>query len=412
MTGRQGVRVMVLAALGAVACVDNGPAVPDGPFEPTCSVFATRFVPPSYRLDVLLVIDRTPSSAALEARLAAIADELVQLARYDTRVAIVTSELGAAVPGCRTELAAPPLPDPRRCGVDGDYLVLGPAGGNYVGPLADVVACLLDVPRSTCAVSQPLGAATAALDGTLPPLREFHRANRAELGVVIVTDSDDCSLARPDALGAIAGDDAAVDAACFTRGVVCDGDAPTVPGDKTGCRPRTDGGLRDPAVIGAGLDARGGIHGTGRAIVAGDATVRVTADGELAPTCAPEAPLGPAVRLRASPGRRTRFSTCTDIESAWHALTEPFISHPIGTCAPPAVDLDPIQPGTQTECTATAGGEVLAACDAPDRDPARPCYRFGTDPDQCGDAPTLHIELGTELIAASRAELECAITCP
>lgn len=412
MTGRHGVPVMVLAAVGAVACVDSGPEVPAGPHELACSVFTERFVPPSYRLDVLLVVDRTPSSAALDAPLAAIADELVQLARYDTRVAIVTSELGTAVPGCRAELAAPPLPDPRRCGVDGDYLVLGPAGGNYVGPLADVVACLLDVPRSTCAVSQPLGAATAALDGTLPPLREFHRTNRADLAVVIVTDSDDCSLVRPDALGAIAGDDAAVDAACFARGVICDGDAPREPGAKTGCRPRTDGGLRDPAVMGAGLEARGGIHGTGLAIVSGDATVRVTASGDLAPTCAPDAPLGPAVRLRASPGRHTWFSTCADIDSAWNALTEPFISHPIGTCAPRGVDLDPTQPGTQAVCTATAGGEVLAACDAPDRDPARPCYRFGTDPNQCGDAPTLHIELGTELIAASRAELECEITCP
>lgn len=410
MTGRHGVRVMVLATLGAVACVDSEPAVPDAPVELACTVRDGVLVPPSFRLDLLLVVDRTPSSAAIDARLAAVADQLLQFAGSDVRVAIVTSELGAAVPGCRTELAAPPLPDPRRCGVDGDYLVLGPAGGNYVGPLADVVACLLDVPRSTCAVSQPLGAATAALDGTLPPLREFHRANRADLAVAIITDSDDCSLLRPDALGAIAGDDAAVDAACFARGVICDGDAPREPGDKTGCRPRTDGGLRDPAVTGAGLEARGGIHGTGLAIVAGDAAVRVTVDGDLAPTCAPDAPLGPAVRLRASPGPHVAFSTCTGLESAWWVVNFPFIGHPTYTCAQPNLDRDPAQPGLQAVCAATVGIEVIAACDAASRDPARPCYQFVPNP-WCDEGLELEVVNGTELVGPHLAQVECEVTC-
>jgi hypothetical protein len=93
-------------------------------------------------------------------------------------------------------------------------------------------------------------------------------------------------------------------------------------------------------------------------------------------------------------------------------MLAPFLIHPIGTCAPRGIDLDPTQPGAQAVCTATAGGEVLAACDAPTRDPARPCSRVGVDPAQCGDQPTLRIELGTELITAYLAAIECEVTCP
>ncbi|MBK7076143.1 MAG: hypothetical protein IPH44_27985 [Myxococcales bacterium] len=412
MAVARGLTSLALIALAAGACTDGGPQALDGPLELACSVRTERYVPPSGRLDLLIVVDRTPSAAALDASLAAVADELVTFEGRDVRVAIVTSELGAAVPGCSADRTVPALPDPRRCGVDGDYLDLAASTRNYVDPLADVLACLLDVPRSTCAVSQPLAAATAALDGSLPALRVFQRANHADLGVLIITDGDDCSLARPDALGAIAGDDTAVDAACFARGVICDGDAPTVPGAKAGCRPRTGAGLQDPIATAAALQARGGVHIGGLGVVAGDATVVVTAAGALAPACTAGAPLGPAVRLRALPGRGVGFSTCTTIGSAWLAMLAPFLIHPIGTCAPRGIDLDPTQPGAQAVCTATAGGEVLAACDAPTRDPARPCYRFGVDPAQCGDQPTLRIELGTELITAYLAAIECEVTCP
>lgn len=412
MAPARGLTSLALVALAAGACADAQPMAIDDPGEFACSVRTERYVPPSFRLDLLIVVDRSPSAAALDAPLAAIADELVASEGSDVRIAIVTSELGAAVPGCTADRAVPPLPDPRRCGVDGDYLDLGASTRNYAGPLADVVACLLDIPRTTCAVSQPLAAATAALDGALPALGAFHRFNRADLGVLIVTDSDDCSLARPDALGAIAGDDAAVDAACFARGVICDGDAPTVPGAKTGCGPRTGAGLRDPIATAAALQARGGVHTGAIGVVAGDATVVVTAAGALAPACTAAAPLGPAVRLRALPGPGVGVSTCTTIEPAWLAMRAPFWVHPIGTCASLDLDLDPTQPGTQAVCTATAGGEVIVACDAPARDPARPCYRFGVDPGQCGDAPTLRIELGTALVAARTAEFECEVTCP
>jgi hypothetical protein len=183
------------------------------------------------------------------------------------------------------------------------------------------------------------------------------------------------------------------------------------PGDKTGCRPRTDGGLRDPAVMSAGLEARGGIHGTGLAIVAGDATVRVTADGELAPTCAPEAPLGPAVRLRASPGPHVAFSTCSEIESAWWVVMRPFIGTLAFSCAQPNLDRDTTQPGLQAVCAATVGTEVIAACDAASRDPARPCYQFVPNP-WCDEGLELEVVNGTELVGPHLAQFECEVTCP
>ena len=77
MAVARGLTSLALIALAAGACTDGGPQALDGPLELACSVRTERYVPPSGRLDLLIVVDRTPSAAALDASLAAVADELV-----------------------------------------------------------------------------------------------------------------------------------------------------------------------------------------------------------------------------------------------------------------------------------------------------------------------------------------------
>lgn len=83
------------------------------------------------------------------------------------------------------------------------------------------------------------------------------------------------------------------------------------------------------------------------------------------------------------------------------------------TCLPATVDLDAAAAGTQAECSVTTDDEVLAACDHPGRDPARPCFRFAPELDgNCvEDARALVVERGAEVTAARWAQVECVAAC-
>lgn len=117
-----------------------------------------------------------------------------------------------------------------------------PQGGdarlrNYEGGLDEAVACLLQVGTLGCGFEQPLAAAVRATDPSVNP--DFMRP-AAVLGILFLTDEDDCS-AKNDQLfsGCSDGDECPLGALtsfrCFEHGVSCNQPDLREPGLKTGC---------------------------------------------------------------------------------------------------------------------------------------------------------------------------------
>jgi hypothetical protein len=142
----------------------------------------------AYPMDVLIVVDDSPSMASKQGTVEALADALAQVSgnlvgRNDLRFLVVTS---SSAPGCPRPGAAP------RCASD-RVLRWGQVCGqppNFTGALADAIACATAVGAEGCGVEQPLAAMQAALENKIDP--SFPRAN-TPVFVVVVSDEDDCS---------------------------------------------------------------------------------------------------------------------------------------------------------------------------------------------------------------------------
>lgn len=245
---------------GAGRCVD----VPGREDPRSVRVFVE---PP--RTDVLLVVDDGPDSAALQARLVASFDVLVQRAREqgnDVRVAVTTTSMSDAL--CEPEHGAvrgafgaqscldrlddfigPDGTDARalctdRCEYTTEQLGLSPARP-WLGLLdlpagvepAAALACLVPQGISGCARGAPLEAVELARrrsDQEGEPEHGFFRVGEAGHAVVL-TDGVDCSLTDtglaafdPEGTRALWSDpeaDAATLAVCWNAGVECQGDA-------------------------------------------------------------------------------------------------------------------------------------------------------------------------------------------
>jgi len=208
-------------------------------------------------LDLLFVIDNSPSMADLQDRIDAQLDGFMQALadlRYgfpDAHIGVVSADLGTgtrSVPGCTTDGDAGRFQSTARgeceppdgtfieaTSADGELFGNVPdADGNGALEVADVQAafrCIARLGASGCGYEQPLEAARRALSCTEEGqctnpgfLRES-----ALLMIVFITDEDDCSAA----------DDAAFDSTapteggcrCFELGVEC---------DATGCAPNED----------------------------------------------------------------------------------------------------------------------------------------------------------------------------
>ncbi|UJR87196.1 hypothetical protein [Sandaracinus amylolyticus] len=161
-------------------------------------------VPPPYRVDVLFVIDSSPSMAEERAAVAAAVERSMRGATSgdrdldgiphvdgidDLRVVVVTADLGCdGSPGDdarpRTEIAADaPSSCPERLSAPLEVSV--PLGVGDLETLPAHAACLADVPATGCDEQRPLAAARRALE-----LGVIGRPG-ARLVVVIVTDDDE-----------------------------------------------------------------------------------------------------------------------------------------------------------------------------------------------------------------------------
>lgn len=423
--------VLVVAAL-AGACDDAAPDVPGA-----CSVEERQRRPLAgpRAVDLLIVLDRTASMADQDARLPEQAQALINVLNTipgglpDMHLAVVTTDLGAAgVPGCTDGGDRAVLVDGERCGIAGRFLSDAPAADgarvrNHQGTTADAFVCLLDLPRSTCPVSQPLAAIVRALDGSVPANTGFRR-HHAELAVVVVTDGDDCSLVDPAALAEAAGAtdvEAAVDFACFARGAACAPVDPATLGPHRDCLPRADLGLIDVDATMRHLtrtlapDPRLIIFST----LTGGADVFVGPGPRLMPTCL-DGGAGPAARLRAAliPNQTTHGSLCDRDWSDVLVLFAELLGGVYDPCFDPAIDLQPLVPGLQPECTAELTHvdgmvEILSPCTDPDREPGRPCLRPTDDSPACPGRTAIEVDLDGALLARGAwVDIRCARACP
>ncbi|MFH2009225.1 MAG: hypothetical protein ABI333_21730 [bacterium] len=332
-------------------------------------------------------------------------------------VGVITSNLGSGgydLPGCegngdggrlRTEVR----PDcPTMDGsfielLDGVIVNIPDAPSSFT--LAEAVSCLVDAQtqREGCVFPQPLQAATRAL--TLPDNGDFARTG-ASLAVVFVSNSDDCSASAPEVFNP---DPAAVATLgplnpfrCFEFGVTCDVNDRYTPGDRNGCRDRTDGGellyrlstVYDELVI--GRDPGNVIVST----IAGPADqVRVLVEANvpsLEPICTSAVWSGfPGVRLaqfsKQFGDNGMGESVCDpDLSSLLFQIRDRLEAQTAYRCLPKRIsdaDGDPAN-GIQADCLVydvirpgTITEQRLGPYPACEEDPeARPCYRALDEP--------------------------------
>ena len=198
-------------------------------------------IPPVRKIDLVFVIDNSPSMAAKQQKLAAQFPELITALMDpstgqlpDLRIAIVDSDMGGCGPG-NGDGGKFQMPSAAACGITDaskpwlfENTNAYPVQTNFNGDLATVFACLASgIGASGCGYAQPLRALEAAFfDPANVALQRtgFLRPD-AYLGVVIITDQDDCSAGASDGIFAanpgLANETATL--RCATRAYACNG---------------------------------------------------------------------------------------------------------------------------------------------------------------------------------------------
>lgn len=193
---------MVLLSAAACGEVRREPDV-------TCDSPVERYggTPPlSDRLDVLFVVDTSPSMAEEKrALLAQFPDAARFLTNGETRdgdrydlnanyhVGIVSADLGGpAADGCTEHGLDAQLQGAAECHASRGNYVWHHRGYHDPAETSAAMSCMADLPESSCKVSQPLEAALQAFGKN----RDFESSSPefpSELVIVIVTDRDDAS---------------------------------------------------------------------------------------------------------------------------------------------------------------------------------------------------------------------------
>jgi len=384
---------------------------------------------PNRDLDVLFVVDNSPSMIDEQMQLAANFPRMIDaLSTLDggmpnLHIGVVTSDMGT------TGSLDPSHPAPRTgggqgaCGGQGDNGALQHANApeltgsfisdvelddgtrqrNYTGELRDVFAHIAAVGDEGCGFEQHL----RAMERGLTDPSGFVRPE-ANLAVVIVADEDDCSVATPEFFGWDLGPMQSF--RCFAKGVVCDPANPNTPGKRSHCVPFAASPYLDDVT--PFVDELVSLKGDARRVmvagIIGDPTPvavelrppsgETVAIPQLVPSCVYDGPSGsqhadPAVRLAAFldrfPGRSQRTSICNpDLSGALSQVGETAKQLVGSSCIDISYLADSsADPGLQPACEVTdvrdaAPGEPLAipACGA---GIATDCFTFVEDPRAC-----------------------------
>jgi hypothetical protein len=289
---------------------------------------------------------------------------------------------------------------------------------NYNQDLASAFTQMAKIGAGGCGFEQPLEAIKQALQPGRPDSAGFLRPD-AVLGVIIISDEDDCSMRHAALLGDAPDLGPLLSFRCTRFGVQCDQGGSTSAamgqlGDKTGCRSDEDSpyltkvadyarflkdlkpGHPDRIVVAGMMGALAPVRVESRAIE-GDAP-----GGPMYPqlghSCAYVDRFGraevadPPIRLKffldQFPNRSMLTSICQadlsgGLQRIGQLLDTVTLDYPCieGVLA----DVEPGTPGMQAECSVTQHSpgleaEVLPACDG---DTNRPCWRIETNARIC-----------------------------
>jgi hypothetical protein len=363
-------RLTALAPFALLACVEQTPAG-----DRVCSREDRRLFPIYQRtaVDLLFIVDRTPSMSDEQATLLANAPVFANVLQQlegglpDLHVAVVTTDVGGqGVTGCTAGDGAR-FQGGARCGLSGTFL---DAHQGDTG-VAEAFTCLLDLPLSTCPVSQPIAAMIRALDGSDPANDGFRRED-AYLAVVIITDGDDCSLVEAAALSGLA-DEQSVDVRCAALG---EPPLASVADSIDWIRPD------DPKFL----------IGT---LIAGS----------------------PPRLSQLEPALPERYNHVDVNGPNWGdaliqlAWWDPGVGN---QCFETDIDMEPTIPGIQPECVGSFhtrdDSTRLPWCNEPGA--GQPCMRVVDDPLWCPDAVKLNVETGDQRFPGGAwADIRCALPC-
>jgi hypothetical protein len=209
------------------------------------------------QVDLLFVIDNSKSMDLYQPRLVSAIPGLLDGLRsslpagplLDLRIGVVSTDLGTgqyAVATCtehgdggklqataRIAGCTPPA-DAWLAISDGTINV--PGSGDLLGRAREAFACIATLGTSGCGLEQPLEAARVALDPARGVNPGFRRSG-ALLVIVILSDEDDCSAAKPELFDVANTSLSWLNFRCTECGLVCDQSALTSAGTKTHCVP-------------------------------------------------------------------------------------------------------------------------------------------------------------------------------
>jgi len=249
------------------------------------SGLATASTGASRRLDLLFMVDDSPGMAPLQKQLTVnladfmhVLEDPEQGGLPDIHIGVISSDLGAGrsiVPGCQRQAGDQGMffnasRNPVGCATPKDKYIIdsilsdGTRGTNFTGDITDVFSCIALLGQNGCGFESQFGSILTALATPPPPGNEGFLRDDAVLGVVLLTNEDDCTalpnsdlfdpnMTDParDPYGALAS------YRCTEFGLTCDQAmphlAPATPATLTNCRSKEDGRLLKVSDFVAGL---------------------------------------------------------------------------------------------------------------------------------------------------------------
>lgn len=428
------VAAAALAAGAAAGCIDLEPL--GGHREGRVLV---ADIPPTIRdsVDLLFVVDNTDTMAAKQAELVASFArlraylELAEGGLPDLHVGVLSTDMGVgdafAVEGCSEGGDAAVLQATARlraCAAPAAERFLRYAWDadgteqNFDGSLEDAFACIAALGTSGCRFEQPLAALGRLLEQRKLAGDGFLRDD-AVLGVVFLTDEDDCSVRDPSFFDPLlyGVEDGQSKYRCFREGVQCRGDDAFI-GQREDCAPEASSAYLDDVfqraqqlhdarpeerqiVVSAITGSNAHIEVLGETIDQGNGEEALS----LAPSCSgPAGEAFPAVRLQAFAGDFAQSGgvgalcpgeggTDFDILDTTGQKLRDALGH---RCLTGRIrDVDAETAGRQIDCEVwlelpDGSRRDLAACQNPwaiEAEPG-PCYAIKTGSSPCGDFPT------------------------
>ncbi|HEY4240032.1 MAG TPA: hypothetical protein VGM88_09465 [Kofleriaceae bacterium] len=391
---------------------------------------------PNPDLDLVFVIDNSPSMADKQANLVANFPAMMNVLSSlpdglpNLHIGIITSDMGSedfyghigpsigspGQQGACSGVGDDGLLQTGGAALGGDLYLSDVSDGmggrirNYTGTLADTFTQMATVGQFGCGFEQHLFSLMTSFANTSNG--DFYRPT-ANLGIVILADEDDCSMfdssliqANTSVLGPLQS------FRCFAQGVVCDPDDPNTPGPKSDCAPRASSLYVEDVqpFIDSVLAQKSDERMVMAAALAGDPTpvateLRAPVSGQaaipaLAHSCSYQDAQGlvevadPAVRIQAFtdgfPGRNAFGTICQqDLSNPLQLIGESARRLQGDPCFSTAglADADAVEPGVQPACAVTDVRDsdpdhpaTLPACTA---SLATDCYQILADPSVC-----------------------------